>query len=173
MKKLVKLSVIILISVFSLLLIGTSLLSDSNATCGSYSDSSLSPVNWIYHPDSAIAVTDVNITRSDCGLMVTGTIKNKYSDVTLLAVYLDLNLYSNKSQLLGVLNVDWERTLKPNQSVPFIARYDIPDTVSTLHHIYGQFYARECGVEIFKDMGCFGQRVNVSKIDRQTHLPVE
>jgi hypothetical protein len=173
MKKLGKLSIIISIFAFSLLLVGISLSSNSDASCSSTSNSSSSPVNWIYYPDETISVTDVNITRSDCGIMVTGTIKNKYPDVTLLAVDLKLNLYGKNSQLLGTLNVDPEGILKPNQTTHFVVKYDSPETASNLDHIYAKFHSLSCGAGNVNNMGCFGQTVNVTKIDPRTNLPIK
>jgi hypothetical protein len=191
MKKLTKLSITISIFVFSLLLVGSSLSFGNDTSCDFNSKSSLSPVKWIYYPDLSISVTDVNITRSDCGIMVTGTIKNKNPDVTLLAVALKFELYGNNSQSLGTLNVDPEGILfpeqqkasyvrvdpegilKPNQTTHFVVKYHSPETASNLHHIYAQFISADCGVDILNNMGCFGQRVNVTKIDPETRLPIK
>jgi hypothetical protein len=54
-----------------------------------------------------------------------------------------------------------------------VVKYDNPETASNLNHIYAKFYSVGCGAEILNNTGCFGQTVNVTKIDPQTKLPIK
>jgi hypothetical protein len=160
------LPVIFLVLATSLLLTGVLGASSTNNTNSSSNSSS---VSWIYDGGlTGIAVTDVNISKDsskDSGITVTGIIENNDPDATKLAVTINLHMYDKTNDLLGIIPVHPADILKPLQKIHFVVKDPTRQTVINLDHVYLQVRAFDCGTASVKNVGCFGQTVNVTKKD--------
>jgi len=160
------LPVIVLILATSLLLTGVLGVSSTNTTNSSSNSRS---VSWIYDSGlTGIVVTDVNISKNsskDSGITVTGFIENKDPDATKLAVTLNLHMYDKTKELLGVIPAHPADILKPLQKIHFVVKDPTRQTAINLDHVYLQVRAFDCGTASVKNVGCFGQAVNVTKKD--------
>jgi hypothetical protein len=156
------LPVIALIFATSLLLTWTQVFASNT---NSSSSSSSKPVSWVYDSGlTRIAVTDVNISK-DSGITVTGIMENKDPDARKLAVVLNLHMYDKTNELLGIIPAHPVDILKPLQKMQFVVKDPEPQTALNLDHIYFQVRAFDCGTADVNNVGCSGQKVNVTKID--------
>ena len=160
------LPVIVVFLPTSLLLTGVLGVSSTNNTNSSSNSKS---VSWIYDSGlTGITVTDVNIskdTSKDSGITVTGFIENKDPDATKLAVTLNLHMYDKTKELLGIIPVHPADILKPLQKIHFVVKDPTRQTAINLDHVYLQVRAFDCRTASVKNVGCFGQTVNVTKKD--------
>ena len=170
------LPVITLILATSLLLTGVLGVSSTNNTNSSSNSRS---VSWIYDSGlTGIAVTDVNISKDsskDSGITVSGFIENKDPNATKLGVTLNLHMYDNTKELLGIIPVHPADILKPLQKIHFVVNDPTRQTTINLDHVYLQVRAFDCGTASVHNVGCFGETAKVTKkdiIDSEKKLPL-